>query len=284
MKSEKFAPKIFKTLYTPPPNSHKGQNGKVMMIGGSKLFHSGSIWPLEIASKIVDMVFYSSIDENNQIVKGKFQNGIVIPRNKLENYIDEADSILIGSGLPRKDGQEHEDDDTKSLTELLLSKYPHKKWVIDGGSLQVIESKSIPSGSILTPHQREFEKLFGVKPTPENAFEASKKYDCTILLKGPVDVVCSSERCVEVPGGNAGMTKGGTGDVLAGLVVALFAKNDAFLSALGGSYINKKAGENLFKRVGYYFNSSDLVSEIPLLLKDLLLPPQASSKDGKAAK
>jgi len=58
-----------KKLYIPPPDSHKGQNGKLMIIGGSHLFHAASLWALEVASRIVDMVFYSSVPENNQIVK-----------------------------------------------------------------------------------------------------------------------------------------------------------------------------------------------------------------------
>ena len=98
----------------------------------------------------------------------------------------------------------------------------------------------------------------------------AKKYNCVILLKGPTDVVCSKNKCVKIKGGNAGMTKGGTGDVLAGLVASLYCKNDAFLSTCVGSYINKKAGESLFKKVGYYFNSSDLVDEIPKAMKELI--------------
>ena len=66
------------------------------------------------------------------------------------------------------------------------------------------------------------------------------------------------------------MTKGGTGDVLAGLIASLYCKNDGFLAATAGSYINKKAGESLFKRVGYYFNSSDLVNEIPKVMRELM--------------
>ncbi|MCO6499918.1 MAG: hypothetical protein J5I47_06005, partial [Vicingus serpentipes] len=63
---------------------------------------------------------------------------------------------------------------------------------------------------------------------------------------------------------------GGTGDVLAGLVAALYAKNEAFLSACAASYINKKAGESLFERVGYYFNASDLADEIPKVMKNVI--------------
>jgi len=270
---DNFNPEILKQLYIPSPNSHKGQNGKVLIIGGSHLFHASALWSLEIASKIVDMVYFSSTPMNNEIVKKlktKFVNGIIIPREKLEDYIEEADSVLIGPGLPRPDGMETGDDDTKILTEKLLLKFPNKKWVIDGGSLQTIDPSLIPASAILTPHKKEFETLFGIKPTPENVAEMAKKYGIVILLKGPVDIVCSPEKCLEIEGGNAGMTKGGTGDVLAGLVAAFYAKNDAFLSATCASFINKKAGESLLERVGLYFNASDLVAEIPKVMKELL--------------
>jgi ADP-dependent NAD(P)H-hydrate dehydratase / NAD(P)H-hydrate epimerase len=263
-----------KKLYIPPANSHKGQNGKLLLISGSKLFHSSSLWALKVASRILDMVYYCSVDENNQIVmkaKSEFRDGIVIPRNKIENYIAEADCILIGPGLPRIEGEETGDDDTKTLTESLLKKYPDKKWVIDGGSLQTISPEIIPHNSIITPHAREFQKLFGLEVTSENVEKMSKKYQIVIITKGPIDYVCGPNKCVKIEGGNAGMTKGGTGDVLAALIASLYCKNDAFLSAEAGSYINKKAGESLFKKVGYYFNASDLVGKIPQILKDLIL-------------
>lgn len=268
-----------KSLYKPSPSSHKGQNGKLMIIGGSKLFHGASLWALEVASRIVDMVFYSSVPENNAIVqklKEEFHNGIIVPRDKLDHYMEEADCVLIGPGLPRAEGMEPSDDDTKELTERLLNQYSHKKWVIDGGSLQVIEPEIIPRNAILTPHRGEFERLFGVTGdtahvTPVTSYVSrfARKYNCIILLKGEIDVVCSPTDCVRVEGGNPGMTKGGTGDVLAGLVAALACKNDLFLAAKAGSYINKKAGDSLYERVGLYFNASDLAAEIPKVMKAL---------------
>ncbi len=69
------------------------------------------------------------------------------------------------------------------------------------------------------------------------------------------------------------MTKGGTGDVLAGLVAALACNNDLWLAATAGSFINKKAGESLFKKVGYYFNASDLAEEIPKVMNQLITHP-----------
>lgn len=267
---ESFDPSLLKNLYTAPTDSHKGDNGKVLVIGGSKLFHAASLWALEIASKIVDMVFYSSIPENNQIVqlaKSEFRNGIVVPREKVEDYIQESDCILIGPGLPRKNGQLPGDDDTQELTESLLTKFPKKKWVVDGGSLQVIKPEILPKTAVITPHIKEFETLFGIIPTPDTVSEMAQKYSITILFKSEVDIVCDKERSIKIPGGNAGMTKGGTGDVLAGLVAAFYAKNDAFLAATAASYFNKKAGEALSKKVGNNYNSSDLVEEIPKVMK-----------------
>lgn len=286
--SKKFDPGELKKLYKPLPGSHKGQNGKLLLIGGSKLFHAASLWSLEVASRIVDMVFYSSVPENNEIVqkaKEEFRNGIVVPRKKLEDYIEEVDCVLIGPGLPRKEGEEEGDDDTKELTENLLRKYPEKKWVIDGGALQVMEPEwinELSEAPILTPHAKEFETLKlkikseKLKVAIQNAkLEEqvqifAKEYKCVVLLKGQKDIVCNSSECFDIEGGNIGMTKGGTGDVLAGLVAALYCKNDAFLAASAGSFINKKAGESLFVRVGPYFNASDLALEIPRVMKMLI--------------
>lgn len=272
-----FNPDLLKQLYVPVPDSHKGQNGKLLIIAGSQLFHAASLWPLTVASRLLDMVFYSSVPENNKLVertKAEFRNGIVVPRSDLHHYINEADAILIGPGLPRIEGKKAGDDDTKELTERLLTQYPEKKWVIDGGSLQTISPEvllKLKTMPILTPHQGEYQTLISNSKYPiVNIQEFAKKYNSVILLKGPKDIVASPNEVISIPGGNAGMTKGGTGDVLAGLVASFYTKNDVFLSACAASYINKKAGESLGKSVGLYFNASDLANEIPKILSKLL--------------
>jgi len=257
---------IIISLYRPDSDSHKGQNGKVMVVGGSYLFHAASLWALEVASRIVDMVFYSSVPSNNEIVnklKEEFRNGIVVPREEIESYIEEADAVLIGPGMERTD-------ETKKLTEGLFKKYPFKKWVVDAGALQMTDPNLIPKNSIITPHHQEFQRMFGVVGTEDTAFEMAKKYNIVVLLKGKEDVVCTSEKCVRVAGGNAGMTKGGTGDVLAGLVTALYAKNDARTSAIGASYLNKLAGDRLFEKQDFMYNASDLSREIPVVYRECL--------------
>lgn len=285
---EQFQTDLLKQVALPQSDSHKGQNGKLLVIGGSSLFHAASLWALTISSRLIDMVFYSSVKENNDIVhdlKKQFQNGIVVPRDQIESYIEEAESILIGPGMMRSEvspednkemsleqinGLEDEGLQSYYLTKYLLHKYPHKKWIIDAGALQMMELswlEQLHGNAVLTPHQGEFERVFG---KDADVSEMAKKYNCVILLKGEKDIVCAPDKCLEVPGGNAGMTKGGTGDVLSGLIAALATKNDLFLSAAAGSFFNKKAGEALYERVGYYFNASDLAEEIPVVMKKYL--------------
>lgn len=92
-----------------------------------------------------------------------------------------------------------------------------------------------------------------------------------ILLKGPVDKIYSpNQEVIEIEGGVPGMTKGGTGDVLAGLIAAFYCKNDALESAILASFFNKKAGEELSKTVGDYFNASDLADELPKTMHKFL--------------
>src|SRR3989338_9365430 len=260
--------KVLKKLYLPSRDSHKGQNGRLLIIGGSHLFHAASLWALKVASRIVDLVHYSSIKENNEIVqhlKAEFRDGIVVPISEIEGYIEEDDEILIGPGMLRAENSKlktpasaeasagrqnlklqikiqkledilklkDEGMQTYYLTKYLLQKYPKKKWTIDAGALQMIDPEDIPENSILTPHKKELDLLKAKIPSfakastgKQNSKEDIKyfadKYNCIILLKGKEDIVASKDKIEEIAGGNAGMTKGGTGDVLAGLVIPAF--------------------------------------------------------------
>jgi NAD(P)H-hydrate epimerase len=98
-----------------------------------------------------------------------------------------------------------------------------------------------------------------------NAKAMSKKYGCIIVLKGREDVICSKENCYINKTGNAGMTKGGTGDVLAGLIGGLAAKNDLLFAACAGTYLCGAAGDRLLKKRGYFYNASDLLEEIKFI-------------------
>lgn len=249
-------------IHLPTQDSHKGQNGKVMLIGGSELFHAASQWSLLVVSRMVDMVFYSSVPSNNDLIteaKEQFHNGIVVPRNEVENYVDEAEVILIGPGMERSD-------ETEEVTNELLVKFSHKKWVVDAGALQMGNPSLFTEKTIVTPHQKEFGWLM----------ERTSTFTGTCLLKGKVDEIFSGsdtqnhDESLKVEGGNEGMTKGGTGDVLAGLVAGLYSfTDDPVAAATVGSFVNKKAGDELYKTVGPFFNATDLANQIPKTLREV---------------
>ncbi len=272
----KFIPQELKKLYKPAKESSGEDNGQVTIIGGSSLFHGAPLLSLKVASRIVDMVFFSSpepsVGKVAERIKSKLFSFIWVPWDEIEKYVEKSDAVLIGPGFLRfksekvPHGERHHFCDetcqmTRSLTQRLLTKFPHKKWVIDAGSLQTMEADWIPEGAILTPNKKEYEILFGNLDVQE----ASKKYNCVIVQKGPVAVVSSAKETLEITNGNPGLTKGGTGDVLAGLTTALFAKNDAFLSACAASYLTKAAGDELFQKVGTNYNADDLADIVPVV-------------------
>jgi NAD(P)H-hydrate epimerase len=277
---EKFKLTESLDLYKPGSDSHKGENGRLLIVGGSKLFHASIFWSADVASKIVDLVHFTSpAKENNELVRMKikegFWNGIVVPFNKIEEYMTEDDCVLIGPGMPRAEGLMEDEESTKEIVDYLLTKYPNNRWVVDGGALQEVDPKLLNNKMIITPHRREWEMMAGPLPRSEKEIEkqlmkfSNDHGGVTILLKGKRDYVCSGFKCFYIDGGNPGMTKGGTGDVLAGLVASIYCKNDPLLSAKVASLVNKKAGEKLAEKVGNYFNASDLVKVAPEVLAEL---------------
>lgn len=258
---------LIKQIVLPRPESHKGQNGRVLVIGGSELFHAAPFWAAAAASKIVDMVHFSSpYLLNNELMekraKEQFWSGIVVPWEEVEHYIEEDDTILIGPGMTRTSGENNQTPiiniqtttDTKIIVNYLLSKYPRKRWVVDGGALQEVDPKLLTATMIVTPNPREFEIL-------EGKLAGTKLPEVTMLVKGVVDTIVGPQADgLLVAGGNAGMTKGGTGDVLAGVVSALYAKSPAVASCYVASLVNKRVGEKLATTKGTFFDAGEMIA------------------------
>jgi ADP-dependent NAD(P)H-hydrate dehydratase / NAD(P)H-hydrate epimerase len=281
-------------IYRPDHNSSGEDNGQVTIIGGSSLFHGAPILSLVSASRIVDMVFFSSPEESLEGVaaqiKGKLSSFIWVPWEEIDEYVAKSDAALIGPGFMRfksektPHGQRYHSCDeackiSRETTQDLLSKYRKQRWVIDAGSLQIMEPDWIPEGAILTPNRKEYDRLFGDEfPLSEDLddmgtqlVKVAKKYKCILVLKGPKTLVCSEDSCLVVEGGNAGLTKGGTGDVQAGLTVALLAKNEPFWAASAASFIVKYAADKLFTERKYYYNSDDLAWEIGRVMGEMII-------------
>ena len=130
--------------------------------------------------------------------------------------------------------------------------------------LEVMKKKPEELEKSLSDLKKE---LFNLKASKENLRRMARKYKCIIVLKGKWDFIVSPHEQKVNKTGNIGMTKGGTGDVLAGLITAFAAKNDLFLAASAGAFINGLAGDRLAKRFSNYYSASDLVREIPKTIK-----------------
>ena len=262
----------------------KHGSGQITIVGGSNLFHGAPILALKNASRLASMVYFSSPDADSEVaekMKATLSSFVWVPRDDIESYIKKSEVILIGPGLMRSRIREQsyvcddEGEKTRKLTLGLFNKYPTKKWIVDGGSLQVIKVTDLPQGALVTPNMKEFEMLFGEK-VASNADEReqqlvrlAQKYQIVILIKDEVSMVSDGENVITIRGGNDGLVKGGIGDVIAGISAGLMVRNSALIAAAAASYLVKKAAENLAEGMGLMFNADDVADRIPVILKKL---------------
>ena len=247
---------ILKKLYKPPKNSRKGDNGILLIIAGSEKYHGAPWYAIETASKIVDLVYFHSSVITMRLmeeIKKKSPSFITLNKGELSMGIKKSDCILVGPGWGKGD---------KKLLKNLLKKYKNKRFVLDADALKLLDKKLLGKNVLITPHAGEFKKLFKIKATSENVKKMAKKFSCIILLKSQKDIICSPKTCFYNITGNQGMTKGGTGDVLAGLIAALVCKNELLLAGQAGTLINGLAGDKLYKKYRFFYNARDLIEKI----------------------
>jgi len=183
-------------------------------------------------------------------------------------------AIGIGPGLGINDG-------TPLVVKRLLQDAP-SALVIDADAVNILAENPtwlafLPIGTILTPHPKEFDRLVGKKigsgfERLELAREMALKNKCTIVLKGAWTAVCDPAGQVFFnPTGNPGMAKGGSGDVLTGLLTGLLAQGYASVqAAVLGVYLHGLAGDLAAQRVGIdAMTAGDLIEALPLAWRDL---------------
>jgi NAD(P)H-hydrate epimerase len=241
-------------LYTPPKDSHKGQNGKLLIIGGSRDYQGAPMFSILAARRFVDLVYFYPGENDPSLINAVKTIPEAMVVYDFDN-LEKMDCVLFGIGLSKA-----------PFDKLELIVKNSKKLVIDGDGLKCVAGGSIPQGSILTPHEGEFRMLFGVEGSEKNVIAMAKKHKCVILKKGPIDIIADGRtqntKLETNRIHNPGMTKGGTGDVLSGLLAALACKNDSFAAAVAAAKINGKAGNLLMKKYRYNFCASDLAEAL----------------------
>jgi NAD(P)H-hydrate epimerase len=285
MEVKKFSEKNFRECKTFLNIENKYSAGQVTIIGGSKLFHGAPLLSLKAASRMVSMAYFSSPEEDRGVaekIKAELSSFIWVDRSDLDGYVAKSEAVLVGPGLMRSHVKEHgfvcdsEGSETRKLSLDLFKKFPNNKWVVDGGTLQVVSVSEIPKNAVVTPNTKEFEMMFGEKlegsyeKRGEQVFNLAKRHELVILTKDDLSIASDGKEIWSIEGGNQGMVKGGVGDVIAGLTVGLMAKNDSLFSVCAASLLTKKAAEKLAKKRGFMFNADDLVDAVPEVYGDLM--------------
>ncbi|PIT86201.1 MAG: NAD(P)H-hydrate dehydratase [Candidatus Magasanikbacteria bacterium CG10_big_fil_rev_8_21_14_0_10_43_6] len=249
---------IFQELSQPARQSHKGQNGRMLIIAGSEKFHGALLLAVETAARLVDMVYVHSTKDNLKLIKklrSEVSTFIAVSARDLWETIGLVDVVLMGPGLP-------ENGKTIGLVHDILSKHPEKKTVVDATAIWHVRPECLHENCIVTPHSREFENMFGVTATAAHVHSMAQKYKGIVALKGYVDYVSDGVTLYENHTGNPGMTKGGTGDVFAGTIAALATKNDTLTATLAGAHLVGLAGDGLYEKKGTFFNAEDLIQSM----------------------
>lgn len=284
-----FNPQSLRSLPRPEITNNKTNNGNLTIIAGSDLFHGPALISLQIATRITGMVYFTSPDEHLHEfayhLKSSLASFIWVPFTQINEYIQKSDAILIGPGLKRFDSEKNHPDknnnpnldaqgqQTKQLSEELLTTHQNKQWIIDAGSLQTINHRAIPPNAIITPNKREFSMLFNENIESLNLEQrisiiqaTAANHNCVIVSKGAPTITSSPTDTISIAGGPPGLSKGGNGDCLAALTASLACFCDPLTAGSSADYIVKQTAWQLYKQVGPYYSSDDLAHQIPTTL------------------
>ncbi len=260
-------------LYTGPGDlllhrraeSHKGENGRVLIIGGGPYLGAPTFAAMAAMRGGVDIVTVAS--PNAEIIAGFSPNLIVrkvginrFTTRDVESLIEliaKHDSVVLGPGLGA-------DAETIRAASALIT--ASNNLTLDADALLGLAHAEYESGRIaVTPHLGEFAALTGavVPSTLQERIEAvkafSRDWGVVTLLKGRIDIISDGTKHRLNKTGNAAMTVGGTGDALAGLVGALSTRLGKMQAASAAAYLNGRAGDLAYFRFGYSLLATDVI-------------------------
>ena len=260
--------------------SRKGDNGIVLVVGGSYIYHGAPVLSSLAALRCGTDLVYTCVPKINVTpTRAISPNLIVIPLvdqkltlgavKKLVGALPRnLHSATIGMGLAIQE--------KNSLLHLVKSLLDRDvRLSLDASALipeilPLLSHKNV----VVTPHSGEFKRLFGDVPSDSNieriklVEENALKHGITVLLKGSTDIVSDGKITYLCEKNTPAMTVGGTGDVLSGLVAGLLSTNrNSLESAAAASYICGLAGKEVQEKLGFHMTSMDLIDSLPSVMK-----------------
>ena len=254
-------------------DSHKGENGEVLVIGGGPYAGAPALAAQAALRAGADLVRVACPMVVGRELQGFSENLIVRPYQgkqlepKQVGFLLQTarrhDAVVIGPGLGDEEA-------TLEAVEGVLSGFSGTA-VVDADALARVPDVDTDADLICTPHQGELRGMGG-----RTADDWRERMDLVerfagdlgqvVLAKAPYDVISDGERTRVNRTGNAGMTVGGTGDVLAGITGAFAATHDPLDAAAMAAYVNGTAGDRVVEREGNGLVATDLIDEIPAVV------------------
>jgi len=285
-----YADKV--TLQHRNADTHKGSFGKLVCIAGSQGFSGAGIMCVSAALRAgaglvtagvpacLQTVFSARLPESMTFAlddfSGSLSENCIDGLNKL---IDGKTALAAGPGLSTSAG-------VAAAVRHLVTHYDIRK-VFDADALNIIAQdirvlQQKKGDIVLTPHPMEFSRLCGIsveeiKQDPlKHAQAFAKRYGIILLLKGATTIVTDGDRTMFVTAGTPGMARGGSGDVLTGVIGGLMCGGrkdgkEAFEAAVSGAYICGKAGEAAARDLGELsMTAMDTLSHIAEVTKEMM--------------
>ncbi|SMO54194.1 NAD(P)H-hydrate dehydratase [Halorubrum cibi] len=280
------------------PDSHKGENGEVLVVGGGPYTGAPSLSARAALRAGADLARVACPASVADEIQGYSADLIVRPLpgeslgpdhfDRVAELAADQDVVVIGPGMGNAEA-------SLEFVRRFLADFSGRA-VVDADALRVVPEVETDAELICTPHQGELRGMGGETAADPNeraelvrAFAAEVGH--TLLVKGRYDVIASDdgETVRQNRTGNPGMTVGGTGDVLAGTVGALAAqtdprtaqtdprttqtdrnaaRTDPFQAAAAGAYVNGLAGDAAAEANGHGLVATDLIDRLPDALYD----------------
>lgn len=263
------------------PYAHKGDFGKVLLLCGSRGYTGAAALAAMGALRSGAGLVYLGVPESIYDIEAvKLTEPVVFPLpdeggklsflavNEILKLLPKMDAVLIGCGLGQSGG-------TLSVVKAVLEN-ARCPVVLDADGINVLrEHKDILRGraypTILTPHDGEFTRFGGTigQDRMASAAHFAKEWNCILLLKGHNTCITDGETHYINPTGNPGMAVGGSGDVLAGILVSLLGQGLAPLEAAAcGTWLHGAAGDLCAEELGQYgMLPTDMLRILPRILK-----------------
>jgi ADP-dependent NAD(P)H-hydrate dehydratase len=275
-------PKLVKDLIVPRiATSRKGDNGIVLVVGGSRIYHGAPILASLAALRSGADLVFTAVPKSNIMAVRAYSPDIIalpLPDDKLTSGLvnrlmamlpKRPHTAAIGMGMSIAKPE--------ALVSLIRQlRNAEIKLLLDASALiPEILREIAGTGTIVTPHAGEYKRLFEKHPGTNEDVQtstvqtAAKDYGITIVLKGSVNIISDgvSEHTAVIKRSTPAMTVGGMGDVLSGLTVGLLTKYSSFNASILGVFLNGVAASLAYERVGLHMVATDVIEDLPNAMK-----------------